>query len=259
MAHRVVKRDPLQQLNAPVVSTRNADTGWRRDGNVGSHTRRPVVAVKQHDLRVSDNLIRLVQVMFGLVVAQSLLLYRDVVVNPGHPHSVAFLALVVIYAVTITSWIDWHISVERCPYNLSPEDGHSRTEQWRVVTEVLVVCVYAYALFTVAGFESNPAASIARYLFAFPLAFLAYVLSGLLRRSTYGGSASVIRAMLEFGALLAAVWVAYLVLVTDVYHVQDRNLRVWTNVAAIILVLGLTLAYRSRRTRLMRGTQRGGV
>jgi hypothetical protein len=60
----------------------------------------------EFDRRVSDHLVRLVQVVFGVVIAQSLILYRDVVVAP-HLHWVATIALGVIYITTVLSWIDW--------------------------------------------------------------------------------------------------------------------------------------------------------
>ena len=63
------------------------------------------------NIRISDSLVRLVQVLFALVVAQSLLLYRAVIIQPLGEHVVAAFAMAVIYITVILSWIDWHVTM----------------------------------------------------------------------------------------------------------------------------------------------------
>lgn len=72
--------------------------------------------MNERDRRISDQLVRLVQIIFGLVVAQSLALYRDVVVHPASDgHWLAALALATVYITTALSWIDWHVTMEYSP------------------------------------------------------------------------------------------------------------------------------------------------
>lgn len=199
------------------------------------------------DQRISDNLVRLVQVIFGLVIAQSLLLYRTVIVTPGAPHYLAAAALVVVYTTTVFSWLDWHITMEFNPYNLNPSHPFKVHEQWRLAVDLFIVTVYAYTLFTIASFEDDPRYSLSRFLFAFPLFFLAYLVSGALRRITHGKHASNFRAIIEFGVAFSIVWLAYLLIVPDRFGPE----RQWVNLGVLVLILGLTFAYRLRR-RLLR-------
>jgi hypothetical protein len=69
--------------------------------------------------RVSDQLVRLVQLLFGLVAVQPLLLYGDVFVQPfAYEHRTAVFALLAVYVTTVSSWIDWHITMEANPYDI---------------------------------------------------------------------------------------------------------------------------------------------
>jgi hypothetical protein len=69
--------------------------------------------------RVSDQLVRLVQLLFGLVAVQPLLLYGDVFVQPfTYEHRTAVFALLAVYVTTVSSWIDWHITMEANPYDI---------------------------------------------------------------------------------------------------------------------------------------------
>jgi uncharacterized HAD superfamily protein len=202
------------------------------------------------DQRISDNLVRLVQVVFGLVVAQSLLLYRAVIVAPGAPHYLAAVALLVIYTTTVFSWIDWHTTMEFNPYNLNPRHPHRTQEQFRLAVDLIIVSVYAYALFAIAIFEDDPRSSVARFLFAFPLFFVAYLVSGVLRRMTHGRHASNVRAIIEVGAAFAVLWLAYLTIVLHCLAPHDKSCRQWINLGVVVIAFGLTLSYRYRRRAL---------
>ena len=68
--------------------------------------------------RVSDQLVRLVQVLFALVLAQSLFLFRAVLLNPfSYGNRVAVLAWASVFYTTVASWIDWHVAMARRPYS----------------------------------------------------------------------------------------------------------------------------------------------
>ena len=180
------------------------------------------------DQRISDNLVRLVQVVFGLVIAQSLLLYRAVIVAPGSPHYLAAVALLVIYTTTVMSSIDWHNTMEFNPYNLNPRNiPTSFRSSYSSGFDSVIVSIYAYALFTIAIFEDNPRNSTARFLFAFPLIFLAYSYQAYFAVSATddthrtSGSSSI-------GTALGLVWLLYLLL-AFANSSDDHAYRQWIN------------------------------
>src|SRR5947209_778089 len=66
--------------------------------------------------RISDQLVRLVQVFFALVLGQSLLLYRSVLLDPfSEKHWLATLALATMFYTTVASWVDWHVVMAHRP------------------------------------------------------------------------------------------------------------------------------------------------
>jgi uncharacterized HAD superfamily protein len=139
--------------------------------------------------RISDQLVRLIQVVFSLVVAQSLLLYRSAILDPfAYSHSTALVALLSVYLTTVWSWIDWHTTMEIRPY-----DVHRRMERGRLVADLGVVITYAYLLFAIEPFIKAPESDISRHLIGYPLLFALYLASGLARRRAYGPLATSTR------------------------------------------------------------------
>ena len=119
--------------------------------------------------RISDHLVRLVQVVFALVLAQSLFLFRGVVVHPFTPgNQVAAVAMLAVFGTTVMSWVDWHITMVYSPY----ETRH-RSEKVRLLADLFIVVTYAYLLFTIEPLVGNPSASLRRHLLGYPIAFAA--------------------------------------------------------------------------------------
>lgn len=75
--------------------------------------------MKTEENDTSEQLVRLVQIIFGFVLAQGLGRYEDLILNPvsSCENFIKFLALVTIYLTTILSWIDWHATMKLRPYN----------------------------------------------------------------------------------------------------------------------------------------------
>lgn len=68
----------------------------------------------------SDNNLRLIQIIYGLVIAQSLVFYREIVLEPFKPdHLVAAMALLTVLVTTVFSWIDFHRTVFLFPYQIA--------------------------------------------------------------------------------------------------------------------------------------------
>ncbi len=150
------------------------------------------------------------QIVFGLVVTQSLVLYREVVTDPfGHGHWMALLALVSVYMAVIWSWFDWHEMMARLPYKVrtkaSREDERRRffpdvrdLEKIRFVSDLAVVTVYAYLLFSIEPFKTDPGGNIGYFLLGYVLIALTYLASGTPRQMVYGWQASNTWPILQY-------------------------------------------------------------
>jgi uncharacterized HAD superfamily protein len=190
------------------------------------------LAMLERDRRVSDQLVRLIQLVFGLVIANSLYLYREVLVHPfARGHGVALLALVSVFAMTVLSWIDWHVTMELHPY-----DRRRPVECLRLAADLAIVVVYAYILFAVEDFVASPAGRIDRYLAGFPVVYALYLLSGGARKYAYGVAASRFLPIVAFFAFFLALWTAY--------RLDHSPLSAARNVWYLTGTLGGTIGYR---------------
>lgn len=189
--------------------------------------------------RISDQLVRLVQIVFALVLAQSLFLFRPVVTNPFAPaHQTAFLALLTVFISTVLSWNDWHVTMEYHPY-----DTMRKVDFARLWADLLVVVSYAYLLFTIEPFMSHPDADIGRHLLGYPLVFLFYLASGAARRHAYGPAASRMPPIVIFFGVFVGLAAVY-ELELYRYAPQLRNNPSLRNTYTIIVALGAMLSYR---------------
>lgn len=199
------------------------------------------------DKRISDHLVRLVGIMFGVVVAQSFVRYDHIIVAPfEETHRTGLLALGVVYFTVVMSWVDWHTTMELRPYALHPHNSARLTELIRLWADIGVVATYAYLLLTIEAFGQTPSASIEGHLVGYPLIFLTYFLSGASRRVAYGRYASNVRPIIGFG-------VAYLLLL-GLYSFSRRSLggdpspdATWLNAAALGEAFLLMVLYRMVR------------
>jgi len=64
---------------------------------------------------ISDKLIHYVDIVFGLVVGQSIIRNIDLIQNPLK-YFFAFLALIVVISTVTLSWIGYHKSMYNYPY-----------------------------------------------------------------------------------------------------------------------------------------------
>jgi hypothetical protein len=196
--------------------------------------------------RVSDHLVRLVQVFFGVVAGQGLVLYRDVVVSPFEDgRSVAALALVSIYMMIVWSWIDWNTTMEIRPYDFRRAKSSAvgprvleHLERWRLYADIAIVATYAYTLFQVAPLVKDSGADIRYLLLGYVIVFVLYLVSGFLRIVRYGPEASSIPPIAWFLVVFVAVLGLYVLLT------RTRIPDVALNVVALLVSLGATYAYR---------------
>lgn len=204
------------------------------------------------DRRISDQLVRLVQIVFGLVLAQSFILYRDIVVHPTAANNlVPALALATVYVTTVLSWIDWHVTMEVRPYNFNPRNRYRVTEQLRLGLDMLVVIVYAYLLFVIDDVKKAPNEGVSAYLWGFPAVFAIYLLSGLARLRAHGRLATNPIPITIFGLAYVLLSQAYR-LTNSWLSMYRMQYGAWIDSAAVVGAVILMLAYRVTRRRLVR-------
>lgn len=201
--------------------------------------------------RISDQLVRLVQVFFALVLAQSLFLYKSTLLHPfNYENRIAVLALACVFYTTVASWVDWHVAMARRPY-----DTRQHAERFRVYADVGVSMLYAYLLFTVEPVTGHPGESLTRHLFGYPLVFVLYIASGLLRRWTHGRAASKLKPLI-------IGFVAYLALLVTYVEIRRRLPGDWyviVNGIALGAAFGLMAGYRAYRRYLVRVDERSAA
>src|SRR4026208_2000155 len=92
--------------------------------------------------QISDQLLRLVQVFFGFVFAQSLLALKPVILRPyEREYWVAAIAPCSVFYTAVSSWIDWHITMAYSPYGTD-----SMSERMRMYFDLGIATIYAYLL-----------------------------------------------------------------------------------------------------------------
>jgi hypothetical protein len=199
---------------------------------------------------ISDQLVRLVQVFFGVVAGQGLVLYKDVVISPfEHDHIPATLALGSIYVMIVWSWIDWNASMEDHPYDFRTRARthigrwQTRAERWRFYSDIVIVVIYSYMLFQVGPLNGYPGADIRYLLLGYPLVFALYLASGELRVLRYGRDASKRRPIIEFLGLFLVLLFAYI----GLWGTSVSAF--WLNCLTIVVAIVATRAYRLRRQR----------
>jgi hypothetical protein len=178
---------------------------------------------------MSEPLVTLVNIVFGVVVAQSLARYSDVIVHPEL--TLTTVGLGAVYLTVVSSWMGYHrlVSVREYAY----KTGWAGASGF--VSDLAIVLIYAYLLFSIAEIDTSD--NLVRYIVGFPVLFLFYIISGVIRRLEYGPEASNQRLLWIVGAVLAATAVGYNALYSS--DIGAREQLNWTFVgipAAIILV-----------------------
>ncbi|MEM3907436.1 MAG: hypothetical protein QXZ17_11335 [Nitrososphaerota archaeon] len=124
---------------------------------------------------LADKFTSLVDVIFGVLLAQGLLLYRENILNA---FSVNYLpenlALLAIYVIVIYSWYGYHRSIYMFPYN------RTIWSRVRLMLDLSILIVYAYMLFGL----KDPC----RLLLGSTLVFLLYFITGLVRIKEWNDS-----------------------------------------------------------------------
>lgn len=181
---------------------------------------------------ISGSLITLVDIIFGVVIAESFVLYHDSLFHPSL--SPTFVGLLTVYFVTVTSWIGYHSSVTKYPYN-------SNLSKVRFSIDLVIVAMYAYLLYSVGTFETN--SDLSSYLWGFPAIFILYIASGQIRRKEYNEEASKQPLLLVCLCVFILMCCIYQFLVLPICFSW-----LWVlNWVFILLPLFIYVAYRQKR------------
>jgi 5'(3')-deoxyribonucleotidase len=136
----------------------------------------------------SDKLVQYVDIVFGVVVGQSIIRYIDLIQNPLS-HSFASTALLVVIITVGLSWIGYHKSMYDFPYkadNLSFASLTKSVSIFRPFVDFLIVVLYNYFLFTIDTFKVSPAViNLFPFIASYVLFFAIYYFDGVIRIVEY--------------------------------------------------------------------------
>ena len=119
----------------------------------------------QIDSAISTSFVGLVDVIFGVIMAQGFVAYKNNIMAPSV--SVGNGSLVLVYATVILSWVGYHKSVMGYPYNKTP------WSRIRLSLDILILVLYSYLVFVAVDF--------AKVLVGLIAVFLLYVVTGIIR------------------------------------------------------------------------------
>jgi hypothetical protein len=141
---------------------------------------------REYDL--SNQLVRLVDVVYALVLVQGAVYYRRVFTEPGYfSHSSRFgpvvLALILVYYITIQSFVDYHLAAEDQPYRILSADKRN-VDLFRFYFDLVIVGSYSLFLLKCHPLIHEPGADIHVALWTLPGIFALYWIWGELRKFT---------------------------------------------------------------------------
>jgi 5'(3')-deoxyribonucleotidase len=188
---------------------------------------------------ISDRLIQFVDIVFGVVVGQSIL--RNIeLINKPLSFPFAMLALFVVITTVSLSWIGYHKSMYKYPYKA---DIYS-INIIRPFSDFIIVVIYTLLLFTVDSFKTDSTSIILySFIFYYALIFILYIADGYLRIFEYRDQKAS-RLKLSYTYLLG-----YIILFIVYYFAINYLIlnHVLVNFLTLIFCGGLYMLYRFKR------------
>jgi len=204
--------------------------------------------------RVSDRLLNLIDILFGLVLVEGPLAYRSILTAHGHRNLPVVIALLLIVYTAVRSFVDWHVLMEYAPYQIMTEESRKlrllcepvrlRTlELWRLYLDFLIVAIYSLMLLRAHVLLDDQAAGLRFLMWTFPALFVLYLLWGALYRQATGPQQFNKRLLLLALLGSCALAIAYTVVWDKHTLAGHGTLR---NVGFLLGEAGLMACYRSR-------------
>jgi hypothetical protein len=189
---------------------------------------------------LSQQLVRLVDVVYALVLVQGAVYYRRVFTNTDYfDHSTRFapvvLALAFTYFLTIQSFVDYHLAAEDQPYYVLTKPKRA-VDLVRFYLDVAIVGSYSLILLKAHVLIKDSAADISDVFWAIVGVFVLYIIWGELRRVT-----SIEKGRPYRPWLLLLTLGLYLALAIVYTQEPGGSLR---NSASLAAALGVMLVYR---------------
>jgi hypothetical protein len=146
---------------------------------------------------VSERLLDLIDILFGLVIVEGALYYRSILAAHGHRNLPVVIALALIMYTAVRSFVDLHSLMEYAPYQIMTEEPRScqwlcepvklRTlELWRLYTDFLIVAAYSVMLLRAHALLDDQAAGLRFLMWSFPALVVLYLFWGELFRQSAG-------------------------------------------------------------------------
>ena len=198
-----------------------------------------IKAIEEKRKWISDRLIQFVDILFGVVVGQSILRNLELLKKPWDFPFAFIAALVVIITVTL-SWIGYHKSMYKYPYKAEILS----IKRIRPFTDFIIVVVYTLLLFTIDDFKTDPTnIRLDGFIIYYVLIFFLYIVDGYIRISEYRDHGAS-KLILSYKFLLF-----YFLLFTAYYYILNNNLPnlAFINYLTLIICFGLYLWYRMQR------------
>jgi hypothetical protein len=174
---------------------------------------------EQREVAISGQVVRLIDLLFGLVIVQAAVTYRSAFrAHENHASSAVIVALVLVLYTVVRSFIDWHIHMEGNPFQMKTSAARNifgrtvqiRTiERWRLYVDFVIVAAYSFLLLRAHVLLAGPGESIQLFFWTFPTIYLLYLVWGELLATTTGEerfSPRLLLAALVVSVILAVLY-----------------------------------------------------
>ncbi len=189
---------------------------------------------------ISDKLIQYVDILFGVVVGQSIIKYIDLIRNPTL-YPFAFIALIVVIITVTLSWIGYHKSLYKYPYTA---EILTIKRVLRPFNDFLIVVLYTLFLFKIEDFKKVPdQINIYTFILCFAGIFFLYITDGFIRVKEYKDhGASMLSLSTKFFAAYSVLGIIYLIVIKYLL-----SYIVIINWSILLICLSLYIFYRIQR------------
>jgi hypothetical protein len=131
---------------------------------------------------ISDKLIQYVDILFGVVVGQSIVHNMDLIKQP-RSYPFAILAWFVVTITVTLSWLGYHKSLYKYPYTA---EVLSVKRILRPFNDFFIVVLYAGFLLTIDDFKTHPAnINLLTFILYYMGIFILYITDGVIRINEY--------------------------------------------------------------------------
>ena len=158
--------------------------------------------------KISDRLVALIDIIFGVVVASSFLIIFENN-SSSQLELYSYLLLFLAYAAIVLSWIGYHQMIE---YNYYSDSiwGYSR-----FILDILLVFLYAILLYSYKN--------VMNFFILLPIIFIVYAIGGLIRNKEYKKDVSWQKGSILYALIFVLINLIYHVILKEYVGIIDNN------------------------------------